>query len=112
MSMFGNCFQPRSGNKKVARRETSGTVCNRFSALKTQKECLALLQSTKINSTNTRRFTSGYLLTAPSAQILHFQTRSMSLLYWSRYLFIGMLFFVMFCFVTSFFVSVVRNREK
>jgi hypothetical protein len=74
--LFENCFQPRSGNQKVARRETSGTIGNRFPALKTRKECLALLQSAKTNLTATRRFTSGYFLHAPSAQILIFQTVS------------------------------------
>jgi thiol-disulfide isomerase/thioredoxin len=44
--------------------------------LKTRRECLALLQSAKTNSTNTRRFTSGYLLRAPSAQTSIIQTAS------------------------------------
>jgi hypothetical protein len=51
-------------------------VSNRFSALKTRKEVLALLQSAKTSSTATRRFTSGYFLAARSAQSLNFQTAS------------------------------------
>ena len=66
---FGGSFSPRSGKEKVARRETSGTDCDEISALKTWTEFPCAPSERESNLLDTRRFTSGYLLTAPSAQI-------------------------------------------
>jgi hypothetical protein len=69
--MIKNSFVPRSGYKKVAR-EVKRLVNDAqvFRALKMRQECFSLSTFSAANLllTCSRRFTSGYLLIAPSAQ--------------------------------------------
>jgi hypothetical protein len=46
--LFENSFQPRSGDQKVARRETSGTRRRLIPASQMRADVLALLQSADI----------------------------------------------------------------